>query len=86
MDDEQLEAMKKTLLMKILDKQAFERLSRVRLVNQLLVNQIELYLRQMYQSGPLTEMVTDQKLKQILEMAVEKRETKIIRKWKIWDQ
>lgn len=76
----QLEAMKKTILMKILTKEASERLGRVRLANPMLAAQLELYLIQLYQSGQLKEQVGDQQLKQILSVLTEEKKTKIRRK------
>ncbi len=79
----ELEAAKKTMLMKILTKDAYERLGRVRISNSLVAAQLELYLIQVYQSGQLTETITEEKLKQILSILVgEKKKTKIKRKIK----
>jgi programmed cell death protein 5 len=75
----QLEAMKKEILRKILSKDALERLGRVKLANPILALQLETYLVQLYQTGQLKEIVTDEKLKQILNMLVEKKEWKIKR-------
>ena len=58
--------MKRTLLDKILTKEAFERLSRVRIVNPDLAAQTELYLIQLYQAGRLRNAVPDDKLKEVL--------------------
>lgn len=76
----QLETMKKAILMKILTKEASERLGRVRLANSMLAAQLELYLIQLYQSGQLKEQVGDQQLKQILSVLTEEKKTKIRRK------
>ncbi len=76
----QLETMKKTILMKILTKEASERLGRVRLANPMLAAQLELYLIQLYQSGQLKEQIGDQQLKQILSVLTEEKKTKIRRK------
>jgi programmed cell death protein 5 len=76
----QIEAIKKQMLSKILTKDAAERLGRVRLGNPMLASQLELYLIQLYQSGQLRETIDDEKLKQILNVLVEKRQTKIKRK------
>lgn len=75
----QLEMLKKNILRNILTKEALERLGRVRLANPVLAAQLELYLVQVYQSGQLKETITDQKLKQILDVLTAKRETKIKR-------
>jgi DNA-binding TFAR19-related protein (PDSD5 family) len=60
-----LEEMKKNLLGRILTKEAFERLARVRIVNPELSGQAELYLLQIYQAGKLDGRVTDLKLREI---------------------
>jgi len=74
----QLEIAKKTLLMRILDKGAYERLARVRLANPTLAEQVELYLIQNAQSNP--SRLSEEKLKQILNLLVQKRKTKIMRR------
>ena len=74
----QLEIAKKTLLMKILDKGAYERLARVRLANAQLAEQVELYLIQNAQQDP--SRVTEEKLKQKINLLTTKRKTKIMRR------
>ena len=70
-------------MMKILTKDAFERLSRVKISNPSVATQLELYLTQVYQTGQLNDTITDEKLKQILSVLVgEKKETKIKKKRK----
>ena len=77
----QFDAMKKEILKKVLTKNAFERLGRVRIANPLLSTQLELYLVQLYQSGQMKGSIDDKKLKQILNVLVpKKRKTKIKRK------
>ncbi len=77
----QFEQMKKSLMGKILDKFAAERLGRVRVANPTLAMQLELYLMQLYQAGQLKETITDEKLKQILNALTEnKKETRIMRR------
>lgn len=77
----QFDAMKKEILKKVLTKEAFERLGRVRIANPLLSTQLELYLVQLYQSGQMKGNIDDKKLKQILDVLVpKKRKTKIKRK------
>lgn len=63
-----LEEMKKQLLGRILTKEAFERLSRVRMVNPELSGQAELYLLQIYQSGKLRDRITDARLRDVLKV------------------
>lgn len=75
----QLEQMKKLILRKILTKSALERLGRVRIANPLLAGQLELYLIQVYQSGELKETIDDKRLKEILNVLITKKETKIKR-------
>ncbi|MBL7160731.1 MAG: DNA-binding protein [Candidatus Aenigmarchaeota archaeon] len=77
---QKLEEMKKQILGKVLDKEAFERLGRVRAVNQQLAGQVELYLLQLFQSGKLQGKVDDEKLKEILGILSEKKDFSIKRK------
>lgn len=76
----QLEEMKKQLLTKILTKEAFERLSRIRAVNPQLTAQVELYLLNIFQSGKLLQPITEEKLKEVLQSLTEKKEFKVKRK------
>ena len=77
---EQLEAMKKEMMRKILDKNALERLGRVRMANPMLASQLEMYLIQLFQSGQLRETLSDDKLRKILETLTEKKKTTIRRR------
>jgi programmed cell death protein 5 len=77
---QKIEALKKQILSKILSKEAYERLGRVRSVNPELASQAELYLLQIYQSGKLKENVTDQQMKEILKLLSEKRDFRITKK------
>ena len=64
---QQLEEMKKALLSKVLTKEAFERLSRVRIANPQLAAQVEVYFLQIYQAGKLQGVkITEEKLKEVL--------------------
>ena len=76
----QLEAMKRQILNKILTKEAFERLGRIRAANPVLASQLELYLIQVYQSGQMKEQIDDTKMKQILNLLTENKKTKIRRR------
>jgi len=78
--EEELEKLKKETLRKILTKEAMERLGRVRMVNPILTQQIEIYLLQLYQTGQIREMITDEKLKEILNMLTEKKKWNIKRR------
>lgn len=75
----QIEIMKKQLLSKMLTREAFERLARVRMVNPQTAGQVELYLIQLYQAGRLPETIDDGKLKEVLKALSEKKEMKIKR-------
>ena len=78
-----IEAGRKSILMKILSKDAYERLSRVKISNPAVAVQLEMYLIQVYQTGQLTDSISDEKLKQILNVLVgQKKETKIKKKKK----
>jgi len=77
---EELEKVKKNALRSVLTKEAMERLGRVRLVNPLLTQQIELYLLQLLQTGQVKEKIDDVKFKQILSMLSEKKSFSIKRK------
>lgn len=76
----QFEQMKKQMMGKILDKSAAERLGRVRVANPMLATQLEIYLIQLHQTGQLKEIITDEKLKQILNALTEKKQTRIMRR------
>ncbi|HDD46379.1 MAG TPA: hypothetical protein ENG42_02800 [Candidatus Aenigmarchaeota archaeon] len=76
---EEIEKMKKEILMKILSKEAMERLGRVRTVNPYLAAQVELYLIQLYKEGQVKDVISDSKLKTILELLSTKRDFKIKR-------
>lgn len=78
--EEELENIKKEALRSILTKEAIERLGRVRMVNPLLTQQIELYLLQLYQTGQLKEKIDDAKLKEILAMLSVKKKFSIKRR------
>jgi programmed cell death protein 5 len=74
---EQIEAMKKIVLNRIMTKDARERLGRLKLVKPDLASQLELYLIQIYQSGKVEGQITDEQLKSILEMMSSKKEFNI---------
>ena len=61
-----VEEMKRQLLSKILSKESFERLARVKAVNPELAGQAELYLLQISQAGKLNGIVDDLQLKEVL--------------------
>jgi programmed cell death protein 5 len=76
----QIEEMKRQLMSRLLTKDAFERLGRVRSVNPQLAAQAELYLLQAQQAGQIKGTVDDDQLKEILQALSEKRDFKIKRK------
>jgi DNA-binding TFAR19-related protein (PDSD5 family) len=76
----QIEEMKRQILSRLLTKEAFERLGRVRSVNPQLASQAELYLLQLYQAGQLKGTVGEEQLKEILKSLSEKRDFNIKRK------
>ena len=78
--NEEIEKLKKEVLKKILSKEAFERLGRIRLVKPALAAQLELYLIQLYQTGKLKTHISDEQLKLILEKLSSGKKFKIIRK------
>lgn len=74
-----IEELKKTILKKILSKEAIERLGRIRLVKPDLATQLELYLVQLFQSGKIKNEITDEQLKFILESLTSKKEFRIVK-------
>ncbi|MCD6591153.1 MAG: DNA-binding protein [Candidatus Aenigmarchaeota archaeon] len=77
---EQIEAMKRQILSRMLSKEAYERLARVKIVNPELAAQVELYLLQIYQSGRLDKTISDSQLKGILGLLSQKKDFKIMKK------
>ena len=77
----QIEELKKQLMSKMLSKEAYERLGRVRAVDPELAGQAEMYLIQVYQSGKMQEKISDKKMKDILGLLTQqkKRDFKIKR-------
>ena len=78
----QAEEIKRQIMSKLLSKEAFERLGRVRSVNPQLAAQAELYLLQAYQAGQIKGTVDESMLKQILKAlsGTEKKEFSVRRK------
>lgn len=62
----ELEKMKRQLMSRLLTREAFERLGRVRTVNPQLASTAELYLLQLHQAGQLKPPMNEDQLKQIL--------------------
>jgi len=78
--NEELEEIKKDVLKKVLSKEAFERLGRIKLVKPEVASQLELYLIQLFQSGKIKSQISYEQLKAILEKLSSKPKFKIIRK------
>lgn len=77
---DQVEAQKQALLKQILTEQARQRLNNLKMVKAEFVDQIEMQLIQMAQSGKLPLPMSDAQLKQILiQLQSRKREIKITR-------
>ena len=77
----QIEIQKKAILRAILEPEAKERLSRLKLAHPDLAEAVENQLIALAQSGRLNQRITDEMLVEILRrVAPKKRETKIIRK------
>jgi programmed cell death protein 5 len=77
--EQEMEQMKKMVLQKVLDKSAIERMGRIKLVKPEVANQLELYLVQLYQSGKLKNVITEEQLITILDSLSAKKQFKIIR-------
>lgn len=78
-EEEQQEKMRKSIIQKVLDKSALERLGRIRLVKPEMAKQLEIFLVQAYQSGELKDVITEQQLITILDQVSTKRDFRIIR-------
>jgi programmed cell death protein 5 len=74
-----IEELKKIILKKVLSREAFERLGRIKLVKPELASQLELYLVQLHQSGKLKENISDEQLKMLLETLTSGKSFKIIK-------
>jgi programmed cell death protein 5 len=77
----QVELKKRAILRTILEPEARERLSRIKLAHPDIAEQIENQLIALAQSGRIEQKITDKMLVEILKKIMpKKRETKIIRK------
>ncbi len=78
-----IEQLKKQILSRVLTRDAFERLARVRIANPELAGQAELYLMQIAQAGKLDRLVTEQQMREILQYLINasgtQKQTKIRR-------
>ncbi len=77
LDDEA--AAKKNILSRMLSKEAYERLSRVRSVKPEFAAQLETYMVSLFQSGQIKTEITDDQLKQILDKVSQKKQFNIRR-------
>ena len=77
---EAMEKIKKVIMLRILDKGARERLSNLKIIKPDLAAQLEMYLVQMYQTGQLRGAVTEEQLRKILSMMVQRKDFRITRK------
>ncbi|MBS3052486.1 MAG: DNA-binding protein [Candidatus Aenigmarchaeota archaeon] len=78
-ESREMENLKRTVMNRVLEKEAYERLARLRLVNPNLANHLEMYLLQLYQNDQIKGIITDDQLKKILSSINTKRDFKIIR-------
>jgi len=74
-----LEEMKRVILKKILSKGAMERLGRIKLVKPDLASQLELYLIQLYQSGKISEEISEEQIKLILDRLTSGKQFRILK-------
>jgi programmed cell death protein 5 len=76
---QELEKLKKTVISKIMTKEAIERLGRIKIVKPELATQLELYLVQLYQAGQIKNVIDDSQLKRILDSLTTGQKFKIIK-------
>ncbi|MEM5793195.1 MAG: DNA-binding protein [Candidatus Aenigmatarchaeota archaeon] len=76
---QEFEMMKKTIIRKILTKDAIERMGRIRMVKPDLATQLELYLIQLYKEGQIRGVIDDQQLRKLLDILTSKREFRLKR-------
>jgi programmed cell death protein 5 len=78
---QEMEMQKKQVMMQILTPEARSRLANIRLTKPEFVDQIELQLIQLAQSGRVQNKITDEQLKDLLKrLSGQKREINITRK------
>lgn len=75
----QVEEAKKAVLKRILSKEAWERLNRLKLVKGDVASNIETYLLQLYQTGKIQREITDEQMRQMLELIAPRKSFKIRR-------
>jgi len=79
MNESDLTQLRKNILKKILSKEAFERLGRIKVAKPEFGEQLELYILQLYEAGKITKEISDEQLKQILELLSPKKKFRIIK-------
>lgn len=78
---QEMEMQKKQIMMQLLTPEARSRLANIRLTKPEFVDQIELQLIQLAQSGRVQNKITDEQLKELLKrLSGQKREINITRK------
>jgi programmed cell death protein 5 len=78
---QEMEAQKRQIMMQILTPEARSRLANIRLTRPDYVNQIELQLIQLAQSGRIASKITDEQLKELLrKLSGQKKEINITRR------
>ena len=80
MEEEQVKKAKKIAMSQLLDKEAYARLSNIRVVKPELADEIETYLIYLAQQGRIRGKITDAQLKSLLDRAVKKKEFRIVRR------
>jgi programmed cell death protein 5 len=79
-EEQQIEAQKQALLKQILSPEARQRLTNLKMVKPEFIDQLELQIIQLAQTGRIPIPLSDAQLKQILiQLQSRKRETKITR-------
>jgi programmed cell death protein 5 len=79
-EEQQIEAQKQALLKQILSPEARQRLTNLKMVKPEFIDQLELQIIQLAQTGRIPIPLSDDQLKQILiQLQSRKRETKITR-------
>jgi DNA-binding TFAR19-related protein (PDSD5 family) len=77
MAEENLEA--RNILRKFLSKEAFERLSRIKLVKPGLALQLETYLVELFKTGKIKSEITEEQMIMILDSLRQKKTFRIVK-------
>ena len=75
-----MEGQLKAAMLRIMEPEARQRLSNLKLTKPELATQLEVYLVQLYQAGQIQNRITEQQVIQILQKLNATRDTKITRK------